>query len=113
VKEKEKRDFIQQRLTLLLRPSLLHLLTHEAFLKSFAPILTEGSPRCFCHLGEDGFTAEKGVDVRGRFVIDPEGIVRAMEVLTPPVGRNVAVVLCQLMAFQHHQKTGELMPSGW
>jgi peroxiredoxin (alkyl hydroperoxide reductase subunit C) len=55
----------------------------------------------------------KGVDVRGRFLIDPEGIVQAMEVLTPPVGRNVAEVLRQLRAFQHHQRTGELMPSGW
>jgi len=34
-------------------------------------------------------------------------------VMTPPVGRNVAEVLRQLKAFQHHQKTGELMPSGW
>jgi peroxiredoxin (alkyl hydroperoxide reductase subunit C) len=55
----------------------------------------------------------KGVDVRGRFLIDPEGIVQAMEVLTPPVGRNVAEVLRQLRAFQHHRKTRELMPSGW
>jgi peroxiredoxin (alkyl hydroperoxide reductase subunit C) len=55
----------------------------------------------------------KGVDVRGRFLIDPEGVIQAMEVMTPPVGRNVAEVLRQLKAFQHHQKTGELMPSGW
>jgi alkyl hydroperoxide reductase subunit AhpC len=55
----------------------------------------------------------KGVDVRGRFLIDPDGIVQAYEVLTPAVGRNVAEVLRQLKAFQHHLKTGELMPSGW
>lgn len=59
------------------------------------------------------YDEEKGLDVRGRFLIDPHGIVQAMEVLTPPVGRNVAEVLRQLKAFQHHQKTGELMPSGW
>jgi peroxiredoxin (alkyl hydroperoxide reductase subunit C) len=41
---------------------------------------------------------EKGVDVRGRFLIDPDGIIQAMEVLTPPVGRNVAEVLRQLRA---------------
>lgn len=55
----------------------------------------------------------KGVDVRGRFLIDPDGIVQAYEVLTPAVGRNVAEVLRQLRAFQHHRQTGELMPSGW
>ncbi|MBC7316773.1 MAG: redoxin domain-containing protein, partial [Chloroflexi bacterium] len=29
-----------------------------------------------------------GVDIRGRFIIDPDFIIRAMEVLTPEVGRN-------------------------
>ena len=59
------------------------------------------------------YDEEKGIDVRGRFLIDPDGIVQAMEILTPPVGRNVAEVLRQLRAFQHHRETGELMPSGW
>ncbi len=59
------------------------------------------------------YDEENGVDVRGRFLIDPEGIIQAMEILTPPVGRNVAEVIRQLKAFQHHQKTGELLPSGW
>ena len=30
-----------------------------------------------------------GVDIRGRFIIDPDGVVQAMEVLTPPVGRHL------------------------
>jgi peroxiredoxin (alkyl hydroperoxide reductase subunit C) len=59
------------------------------------------------------YDQEAGVDVRGRFIIDPEGIVQAMEVLTPPVGRNVAELIRQVKAYQHHQKTGEVMPSGW
>ncbi len=29
-----------------------------------------------------------GVDIRGRFIIDPDFVIRAMEVLTPEVGRN-------------------------
>jgi len=59
------------------------------------------------------YDEEGGVNVRGRFLVDPEGIVQAMEVLTPPVGRNVAEVLRQVKAYQHHQATGEVMPSGW
>jgi hypothetical protein len=31
-----------------------------------------------------------GVDIRGRFIIDPDFVIRAMEVLTPEVGRNSA-----------------------
>jgi peroxiredoxin (alkyl hydroperoxide reductase subunit C) len=54
-----------------------------------------------------------GVDIRGRFLIDPEGVIQAMEVLTPPVGRNDAELLRQIQAYQHHQKTGEVVPAGW
>lgn len=54
-----------------------------------------------------------GVDIRGRFLIDPEGIMRAMEVLTPEVGRNVGELIRQVKAFQHVQATGEVTPSGW
>jgi alkyl hydroperoxide reductase subunit AhpC len=28
------------------------------------------------------------VDFRGYFLIDPDGVIQAMEVLTPPVGRQ-------------------------
>lgn len=54
-----------------------------------------------------------GVDIRGRFLIDPDGIIQAREVLTPLVGRNVAELIRQVKAFQHVRKTGEATPSGW
>jgi len=56
-----------------------------------------------------------GVDVRGRFLIDPDGVIQGMEVLTPPVGRNVDETLRQIQAFQHVRNTkgGEVTPSGW
>jgi alkyl hydroperoxide reductase subunit AhpC len=54
-----------------------------------------------------------GVDIRGRFIIDPDFIVRAMEVLTPEVGRNPEELIRQLKAFQHVAATGEVTPSGW
>ncbi len=47
------------------------------------------------------YDEEAGVDIRGRFLIDPDGIIQAMEVMTPPVGRNFAELLRQVMAFQH------------
>ncbi len=61
----------------------------------------------------DVYDEDGGVDIRGRFIIDPEGIIQAAEVLTPPVGRNPEELLRQIQAYQHHQKTGEVMPSGW
>lgn len=54
-----------------------------------------------------------GVDIRGRFLIDPDFVIRAMEVLTPEVGRNPDELLRQIKAFQHARATGEVMPSGW
>lgn len=61
------------------------------------------------------YDSEAGVDVRGRFIIDPDGIVQGMEVLTPPVGRNVAEALRQIKAYQLVREAGgkELTPSGW
>jgi peroxiredoxin (alkyl hydroperoxide reductase subunit C) len=59
------------------------------------------------------YDEEGGVDIRGRFIIDPDGIVQAMEVLTPPVGRSVAELIRQVKAFQHVRETGEVTPSGW
>ena len=59
------------------------------------------------------YDEDAGVNVRGRFIMDPDGVIVAMEVLTPPVGRNVEETIRQLQAFQHVRETGEVMPSGW
>ena len=54
-----------------------------------------------------------GVNIRGRFIIDPDFVIRAMEVLTPEVGRNPKELVRQVKAFRHVMKTGEVTPSGW
>ncbi len=61
------------------------------------------------------YDEEAGVETRGRFLIDPDGIIQAYEVLTPPVGRNVAESIRQIQAFQlvRESKGTQAMPSGW
>ncbi len=59
------------------------------------------------------YDGQSGVNIRGRFLIDPDGIIQAMEVLAPTVGRNVAELVRQVKAFQHVRDTGEVTPSGW
>ena len=54
-----------------------------------------------------------GVNIRGRFLIDPDGVIQAAETLTPPVGRNPNELIRQVQAFQHVRETGEATPSGW
>jgi peroxiredoxin (alkyl hydroperoxide reductase subunit C) len=58
---------------------------------------------------------QAGVETRGRFIIDPEGVIQGYEILTPPVGRNVEETIRQVQAFQvvRNSKGGEATPSGW
>ncbi|MBC6938718.1 MAG: alkyl hydroperoxide reductase [Anaerolineae bacterium] len=57
----------------------------------------------------------QGIELRGRFIIDPDGVIQAMEVMTPPVGRRLAETVRQVQAFQHVRasKGAEAMPAGW
>ena len=57
----------------------------------------------------------QGIEMRGRFIIDPEGVIQAMEVLTPPVGRKLAETIRQIQAFQVVRASGgkEATPAGW
>ncbi len=56
---------------------------------------------------------DEGIALRGRFLINPEGVCVAQEVQAPMVGRNVNEFLRQVRAWQHASKTGEVCPAGW
>lgn len=77
------------------------------------PMLSDGGGNVGTAYGV--YDEDAGVDVRGRFLIDPDGIVQGFEVLTPPVGRNVSETLRQLQAFQlvRESKGAKATPSGW
>lgn len=61
------------------------------------------------------YDAEAGVEMRGRFIIDPDGVIQGYEVLTPPVGRNMAETIRQIQALQLVRETGgaEATPAEW
>ena len=77
------------------------------------------------HMASDGpgnvgriygvYEENAGVELRGRFIIDPDGVIQAMEVLTPPVGRQLDETVRQIKAFQHVRATkgAEVCPAGW
>lgn len=77
------------------------------------PMLTDAGGRIGSVYGV--YDEGAGVDVRGRFIIDPDGVIQAIEILTPPVGRKVAESIRQLQAFQHVRETkgAEACPAGW
>jgi len=61
------------------------------------------------------YDEDAGVENRGRFIIDPDGVIQAIEILMPPVGRNEAELFRQVQAFQlvRESKGKEATPSGW
>jgi len=56
-----------------------------------------------------------GVNIRGRFIIDPDGVIQAAEILTPPVGRKVSESIRQVKAYQlvRESNGAEACPAGW
>lgn len=84
---------------------------HKAWLKDLGtlqfPLLSD-----ITHEISDAYNVlvpEKGVALRGTFVIDPEGILRWAEYNDLSIGRNVNEVLRVIAALQ----TGELCPVNW
>jgi alkyl hydroperoxide reductase subunit AhpC len=75
------------------------------------PMLSDAGGRIGAAYGV--YDEAAGVDIRGRFIIDPDFVIRAAETLTPEVGRNPEELIRQLRAFQHVKATGEVTPSGW
>ena len=55
-----------------------------------------------------------GLNQRGRFLIDPKGVVQAVEVVAGPVGRDVGELIRQVQAFQAVEANpGKAAPAGW
>ena len=77
------------------------------------------------HMASDGagnvgkvygvYDEASGVEFRGRFLIDPDGVIQAIEIMTPPVGRQLTETIRQIQAFQHVRSTKgvEVCPAGW
>jgi alkyl hydroperoxide reductase subunit AhpC len=56
---------------------------------------------------------DKGIALRGQFIIDDKGVLRSLTINDLPVGRNVDEALRLVQCFQHSDKTGDVVPCGW
>lgn len=56
---------------------------------------------------------EAGVALRGAFIIDNKGVVRAQVVNDLPLGRDINELLRLFDALQFHEKHGEVCPANW
>jgi len=61
----------------------------------------------------DVYNSQSGKTLRGTFIIDSEGYIHGMELLTSPIGRCSEEILRLLKAFQNYVTTGELTPADW
>ena len=52
------------------------------------PMLSDGGGKIGSVYG--AYDEDAGVNIRGRFIIDPDGVIVAMEVLTLDVGRKLS-----------------------
>lgn len=59
------------------------------------------------------YVQSQKLHLRSHFIIDPEGILQAMEIISPVIGRNVAEILRQLRALGEYRRTGQYIPCGW
>lgn len=56
---------------------------------------------------------EAGVALRGAFIIDRQGLVRAQIINDLPLGRNIGEILRLIDALQFHEEHGEVCPANW
>jgi len=58
--------------------------------------------------------ASSGLDHRAHFIINPDGIILAIEVVTAPLGRSVDEILRQFAALRAvRQNPGKAAPANW
>ncbi len=56
-----------------------------------------------------------GLDLRGTFIIDPDGVIQSIEINNASVGRKADELLRKLKAFNYVRETGgvEVCPASW
>lgn len=61
------------------------------------------------------YAEEMGINLRGTFLIDPEGIVRVVQIYDAPIGRNYEEIVRMTEAAQYVRASGgaEACPANW
>lgn len=87
--------------------------TSDAIKKITFPMLADPTQKLSRAFGV--YIEEEGVDLRGSFVIDPDGILQAMEVHADGIGRNAKELLRKLKAakFVYEHGGAQVCPANW
>ncbi len=93
--------------------------THKAWLETEELLRGVKYPMAADHNGKLArelgiYEEEKGMAQRAAFVIDPEGVLRAADVVSDPIGRSASELLRKLKALQHvRSHPGNVCPVNW
>lgn len=73
-----------------------------------------GDPTGVISRGFDVMIEEAGLALRGTFIVDPEGVIKAAEVNDLGIGRSAADTVRKLQAAQYvRENDGEVCPAAW
>lgn len=73
-----------------------------------------GDPNHTISLNFDVLDEEEGLAQRGTFIIDPDGVVQAMEINAGGIGRDASTLINKIKAAQYVRKNpGEVCPAKW
>lgn len=75
------------------------------------PLLSDITKSISKHFGV--LIEEKGIALRGSFLIDPKGVLRQSTINDLPIGRSVDEALRLLEACQFADENGEVCPADW
>lgn len=86
---------------------------HEGLMKGFSyPMLADHTGAVADSYGI--YDYETGIAGRGTFIIDPEGVVRGIEITSGPLGRNSAELIRKIEALQFMaENPGTACPAKW
>jgi NADH-dependent peroxiredoxin subunit C len=76
------------------------------------PMVADPTARLCRYFGT--YIEDVGFSLRGTFIIDPEGVLKAMDIHDNSIGRSAEEILCKLQAANFvRQHQGEVCPASW
>lgn len=73
-----------------------------------------GDPSHVISRNFDVLIEEEGVADRGTFIIDPNGVIQAIEITAGGIGRDASALIDKIKAAQYvHNHPGEVCPAKW
>jgi peroxiredoxin len=83
----------------------------ETIKKIQYPMLADPTAKLARYFGV--YIEEEGLALRGTFIIDPDGILKVMEINDNGIGRNAHETLRKLKAAKYVRENGEVCPASW